>query len=594
MSKLEMTQGFTRRVVSSLTIVTLVAFGNGVAAAASRPDLVPTGPKAATTAAVAGGALAVSAKIKNTGSGNSGRTKTAFYLSKDALKNKGDVLIGKKATAAVPAGGAKTVRLAGTVPAATKPAFYRVLACADAATQVRESNEVNNCKASAGKNEIIAAYDPTPFGPVEPVSVDPVVDAGSSVTTRVSAADGGEVSLALPSGTTFTLDVPAGALTTDEDITMTALSDIANDPFGGGFVAGVKLEPEGLEFEETALLTIHPASPITPSEETPFSAESSGDGFHLYPVMIRPPDPTFPIMHFTLVGLFRASDVQRTAQVERSAVDPEAAFNQQLADIISQARQRYFLEGGDGSYTDAEFKRLVNIGRRFYDVVVRPLLVDASNAQKCASFGEKKRAIRTALSWARQMILLFGDGADIMEGMEGRISRMYDLIQKVAVAPCEFPTTWTGEMSGSLAKNGFVETWGGTVTFTKSFDDGTLASYNVTAGSLQWEVSGTDSGGCTYSGSRTLEASGEGSLSTYSDSYRFRVNRATFLATVTKDCPNSPPEEVGFTTLNADFGSTDAQPWEAGQTTAAGSRTYNPSDFPSATAVLNWSLQAGS
>ena len=158
-----------------------------------------------------------------------------------------------------------------------------------------------------------------------------------------------------------------------------------------------------------------------------------------------------------------------------------------------------------------------------------------------------------------------------------------------------FPETWTGEMSGSLEKNGLVETWGGTVTFTKSFDDGAVASsYDVTAGSLQWEVSGTDSGGCTYSGSRTLEASGAGFLTADPGSYYFRVNRATFFATATKDCPLFPPEEVGFMPLNADFGSTGTQPWEAGQTTAAGSRTYNPSDFPSATAVLNWSLTTGS
>ena len=40
------------------------------AAAAARPDLVVSGPRAASKVATAGGGLAVSAKIMNTGSGN--------------------------------------------------------------------------------------------------------------------------------------------------------------------------------------------------------------------------------------------------------------------------------------------------------------------------------------------------------------------------------------------------------------------------------------------------------------------------------------------------------------------------------------------
>lgn len=390
------------------------------AAAATRPDLVVSGPRAASATATAGGPLTVSAKVKNIGSKGASATKTAFYLSKDTRKSTGDVLLGKKRTTSIPEGGAKTVRLAGTVPGPTKAADYRVLACADAAKQVRESNETNNCKASRATVAVAAAsdYDPTPFGEPTPVTVSPTLDPATSVTEAITAQDGGTIQLALPDGTTFTLDVPPGALMSDEDITMTALSDVSGDPFSGGFVTGVKLEPEGLTFIDTAFLTIQPATPIAPSLETPFSAQGSGDGFYLHPIMVEPTDPTFPITHFSLFGLFETSPEERAAQLERSAVDAQAALDQQIQDVVSEVRERQ-----QGEFTDADLDRLYDLGARYYDLVVRPLLIAALNDHTKTSF-----ALQKAISWQRVMELL-----GMASQVGSRITEMNDLLAKVIV-----------------------------------------------------------------------------------------------------------------------------------------------------------------
>jgi hypothetical protein len=67
-------------------------------------------------------------------------------LSRDARRSRDDRRLGGgkvKALAPRKAGKA-TLRLA--VPAATEPGAYRVIACADAAQRVKESNERNNCR----------------------------------------------------------------------------------------------------------------------------------------------------------------------------------------------------------------------------------------------------------------------------------------------------------------------------------------------------------------------------------------------------------------------------------------------------------------
>lgn len=567
------------------------------AASAGRADLVPVKIGAASPYAVAGDQVAVFATVRNTGAGPAGRTRTAFLLSRDGDLDKSDVLLGRARTRAMPAGAKRHVTLSARIPVATKPAAYRVLACADHTTSVRESSESNNCRASRSKVTVTAPYDATPFGPVEPVSVSPTVEEGSTVSAAMTAADGGRLELALPNGTMVSLDVPGGALESDTTVTMAPVTDVSGDPFGGGFVAGVRLGPDGLQLQKPALLTIRPAEPLAPALETPFAAADDGSGFHLHPVLVEPADPTFPLLHFTLVGLFQASDLQRTAQADRNAAEPQASLEQQIQQILSEARVRSLL-GGDG-LTEADIDRLATLLKRYYDVVARPLLVRAANVKSCAGMEERKRAVRTALLWARQSMLLGFEGEP---EFEKRYDEMYRLIGIIGASSCSFPARWSGTMEGTYEHGGIVESWSGTVTFARQDVNDGYADYVLESEALTWNVTGTDDGGCSWSGSGEFDAFGTGSVTEDPDGYGFGMN-TTGVVPVVRSCP--PPEgddtipyeilrgTIWAFAVGGEYSGGDTS-YESGDTVLTGTTTHPGSWDPESVVTYSWNLTAGS
>jgi subtilase family serine protease len=75
---------------------------------------------------------------------------TRYLLSKDATRGNGDVLLrGTRAVPQLAANATSRGTVTVTIPAGTPAGTYRLLACADDRKVVTESNEANNCKASA-------------------------------------------------------------------------------------------------------------------------------------------------------------------------------------------------------------------------------------------------------------------------------------------------------------------------------------------------------------------------------------------------------------------------------------------------------------
>lgn len=70
---------------------------------------------------------------------------------------------------------------------------------------------------------------------------------------------GGTISAVSADGSTFSLQVPDGALLSGESITMTPIATIGGLPFSGGMLASVDLAPAGLSFIKAATLTIKPS-----------------------------------------------------------------------------------------------------------------------------------------------------------------------------------------------------------------------------------------------------------------------------------------------------------------------------------------------
>jgi M6 family metalloprotease-like protein len=116
------------------------------------PDLIETAITNPPASIARGSSFSVTDTTANQGNASSPLTTTRYYLSLDTAKSTNDrLLTGSRnipilAPAATSAG---TVTV--TVPGATTPASYFLLACADDLKKTTESNETNNCKPSGTK-----------------------------------------------------------------------------------------------------------------------------------------------------------------------------------------------------------------------------------------------------------------------------------------------------------------------------------------------------------------------------------------------------------------------------------------------------------
>ena len=116
-----------------------------------RPDLVDTAVSNPPAAARPGTRFALSDTVRNQGTVTASGSATRYYLSADTQKSPDDrLLTGSRSVPTLAPGAASTQTVTVTIPPATPPGAYRVLACADDTTLVAESDEGNNCLASSG------------------------------------------------------------------------------------------------------------------------------------------------------------------------------------------------------------------------------------------------------------------------------------------------------------------------------------------------------------------------------------------------------------------------------------------------------------
>ena len=123
----------------------------GAIATVARPDLAETGAAMNPPAPIKapGSTFSVNDTVRNQGPVASVPSTTRYYLSLDAAKGVGDVLlIGSRAVPALSAGAVHSGTVTLTVPPTTPLAIYFLLTCADDVPRVAESDEANNCLAS--------------------------------------------------------------------------------------------------------------------------------------------------------------------------------------------------------------------------------------------------------------------------------------------------------------------------------------------------------------------------------------------------------------------------------------------------------------
>lgn len=182
--------------------------GEAQSAVTTGPDLVETAVGDPPAAGVPGQTFALTDTVSNTGTVDAGATFTKYYLSTNGTMLQ--FLLGNRSVGAIAAGATDTGTGSLKIPVNTHGTYF-VVACADSGpgaggrtSQVTETNENNNCKASTG-TIVITAPNLTETGvSVSPASVDSATgtlsitdtvnnvgdaDAGSSITRWYLSTD---------------------------------------------------------------------------------------------------------------------------------------------------------------------------------------------------------------------------------------------------------------------------------------------------------------------------------------------------------------------------------------------------------------------
>ena len=118
------------------------------------PDLVITSLTFKPSEIIRGNTITLTAVTKNRGSGLSGNSVTNYYLSKNNLKNKKDILLSNNFVESLDISENTSATIDATIPADIRLGSYYIVACADDNRQVIERKEKNNCKASTKRVKI--------------------------------------------------------------------------------------------------------------------------------------------------------------------------------------------------------------------------------------------------------------------------------------------------------------------------------------------------------------------------------------------------------------------------------------------------------
>jgi uncharacterized repeat protein (TIGR01451 family) len=114
----------------------------------TRPDLVVRALRGPASAA-AGANIVVEETTRNVAPVPAGASTTRYFLSTDGVFDGGDVLLGSRIVPALDAKGRSPGSTTVTIPLATIPGKYFVLAVADAGTAVSEIDETNNVRSKS-------------------------------------------------------------------------------------------------------------------------------------------------------------------------------------------------------------------------------------------------------------------------------------------------------------------------------------------------------------------------------------------------------------------------------------------------------------
>lgn len=113
------------------------------------PDLVVSSLGSPPSAVTASTGFSLADTTSNNGQGPSTSATTRFYLSRDAVKDAADIVIGSRLVGGLAAGASSAGSTTLIAPASAAGGAWFIVACADDANALLEASETNNCRASS-------------------------------------------------------------------------------------------------------------------------------------------------------------------------------------------------------------------------------------------------------------------------------------------------------------------------------------------------------------------------------------------------------------------------------------------------------------
>jgi hypothetical protein len=133
------------------------------------------------------------------------------------------------------------------------------------------------------------------------------------------------------------------AIDSDSKITLTPVSAIEGLPFSQGYEAAVHIGPDGAILLRPGDLTMEIPNEYDTSTLIGFTADNTGDNFHLYPASFESFDgktyATFKVIHFSLYGVAQVVKSEVVAQQAHPPVEPASQLEQELAPLYSHSQQ---------------------------------------------------------------------------------------------------------------------------------------------------------------------------------------------------------------------------------------------------------------
>ena len=264
--------GDTRLLAAATAVLALAP----AAVATAAPTATPSQPVAS-----AGKKLKLVAK---------GTGSTAFVLSADRRRGRGDVALGSRTLRR------KKTTLTLRVPRGTPLGAYHLLACSPA----------KSAKCRASKKRMAVTARP------RPARVRPTADQARVATADIGRA-GGSVTATGADGTRYTLTVPEGALLDPTSVSLTPLASVRGLPMGARGARAVQIAPAGRELLKPATLAVAPPKLPGKAALTAFGFDASGKQLHLTPVSRAGSEATISVFELDGFGIASAKAAARYA-----------------------------------------------------------------------------------------------------------------------------------------------------------------------------------------------------------------------------------------------------------------------------------------